>query len=196
MSQSRPDGISTARMGLFSWFIIFMRFWWGVRNWPMRPVPKRASIIISLSAVKEFTTSFRLSWFISMVWILWFIFFRMSRFVFASPFIFSGLPKIAVLTLKPLFIRCLAMTKPSPPLFPVPQRMETFGFGLSMRSCIMSSAQERPAFSIRTVSGIPMVFIAHASKLRTSSRVMILKSLSGSYLSICFDYKQLSGEVN
>jgi hypothetical protein len=62
--------------------------------------------------------------------------------------------------------------------------MQILGFGMSFNLSLISSAQLRPAFSIKTTPGMPSVFIARESTARTSSLVIMRNFLSGEYLSI------------
>ena len=91
----------------------------GSRSSPIRPIPSIESITISFSPSKESTLLRSLCIFIS-------CFFNFAKFSFA----------LSVFTLSPVrntdtlhaFARYLAATKPSPPLFPVPQKTIIFLF--------------------------------------------------------------------
>ena len=93
-------------------------------------------------------------------------FFADRAFVFASPF--SSVINAAnrTVTFAPKLERCRAITKPSPPLFPLPQKIIIF---FEDRSGIISANRLTivvPAFSIRTIPGIPISSIAHRSMAR------------------------------
>ncbi len=53
-----------------------------------------------------------------------------------------------------LLTRYLAKTNPSPPLFPVPQKIRILSF-LGLSSLIIKSATPFPAFSIKLIVGTP-----------------------------------------
>ena len=92
----------------------------------------------------------------------------MAKFVAASPVSSLGGNSSSTLQAWPRISRWRAMTKPSPALLPLPQRITT---GPLMPSRSSTSTVPRPAFSISTRPGMPYSSIARRSSWRHCSRV-------------------------
>jgi hypothetical protein len=166
VSQSRPDGMSTA--STFAPLALMAAITWsnGGRTAPVRPVPNRASTTHSAAASSRRSAAAstdgpprtsigtperrRMPWLSA-----------------ASPVNSSGLANSRTRTGTPRLSRLRAMTKPSPPLFPLPQQTMTGPQAPSARS---TSAAPRPAFSMSTAPGTPNSLMARRSMARTSSR--------------------------
>ena len=121
---------------------------------PRKPVPKRASTTSSASLRASMKGAlFRSPSLLRSRGL--FKDFRISRFFLAAPL--GGEPeetrKVSTRALRRR--RCLAKAKPSPPLFPGPQRTITAFPSREPNLSSMAATTEREAFSIKRISGIP-----------------------------------------
>ena len=71
-----------------------------------------------------------------------------SRLVFASPVISRADVAVNTWTFAPLWAACLAMTKPSPPLLPLPQRMTMCRFWSSPNRFSTARVNQQNSFHI------------------------------------------------
>ena len=81
---------------------------------------------------------------------------RRLRLVFASPVISRADVAVNTWTFAPLWAACLAMTKPSPPLLPLPQRMTMCRFWSSPNRFSTTRVTPCPAASMSSMPGTPL----------------------------------------
>ena len=91
---------------------------------------------------------------------------RISRLTRASPLISATRPIRNTTTAMPRCCSVRATTKPSPPLFPRPQRSATRMPARSSKLASIAATTCRPAFSISTSDGMPMSSIVRRSASR------------------------------
>ena len=124
---------------------------------PEKPVPKRASTFKSASILEGISSFFKTSVMGKPN------FSAFSRLVLASPLTSSLLAVRKNSTSAPHSERNLPTTNPSPPLFPLPQKIITFLFLTSPKISFAAKATPSPAFSINCNPGMPipsMVFLS------------------------------------
>ena len=179
VSASIPVGISTATVFLECLLIKSITFFINPRGAPSAPVPRRASITMSALASSFSNDSTKAGEVISLIGIP--IFSVMTRLVAASPlmFFFSARRNIFAFTF--WLKRCLATTIPSPPLLPEPAKIYTYFPFRGPYFLSIASATFKPAFSIRTILGIPISSMAFLSMRRISSLVT-------NFISLLFHY--------
>ena len=137
----------------------------------LTPVPRSASTTISTSSSSSFSSfqscSFRttVGGYLSA--------FKIFRFVLASPLTSSSDAKRKMKGKQPFCTNCRATTKPSPPLFPLPQRTAAVSWSRSSNRSSRTSATRIPAFSIRMRLGIPYFSVERRSTSRSCSGVRI-----------------------
>ena len=150
VSASMPLGQSMDIFVQFRLLKVSIALLYGSFTMPFRPMPSIASMARSYGFV----------FIVVMIGIL--RFFMMLRFVFVSSVLRAGFMRRMV-TVAPYFLACLAKTRPSPALLPVPQKMIMFLF---FRLCLllMILAAFAPAFSMRIRAGMPKVSWACLSK--------------------------------
>ena len=126
------------------------------------PVPKMAStmrhaVVSSLFALVKFPLESISANSPSM-------FTQIRRFARASPRTLSLLVSRNTFVLIPQFIRCLAITNPSPPLLPWPARTATHPVRISGKERTRGSAAPLPAFSIKSIPGMPYSWMVLRSR--------------------------------
>ena len=89
----------------------------------------------------------------------------------ASPLTSARRPTSSTLTLAPRALRWRATTKPSPPLFPFPQRTSTPLPSMGAKRSAISRAAPAPAASMRRGPGMPSWLMARESRARISAAV-------------------------
>ena len=142
VSDSTPVGTSTAILKPFDPLMAWTISLKGDTRAPLTPVPMSASTITS--TLRGWISAE--SW-ISTILMLDLICFRAIQLARASSeWITSDEPRRRTSTRYPASARCLAATKPSPPLPPRPQTMVTWLLGPNR--LMTASATARPAFSM------------------------------------------------
>ena len=99
-----------------------------------------------------------------------FIAFSISKLVFEHGVIFSILPTTNTFTSFPLAFNCLAIPRPSPPLFPTPLTTIYLSYK-SISKCLIA---DNMAFSIITIRGILYSLTQTSSSLLVDIEVPIL----------------------
>ena len=162
-----PDGISIETFEIFLSFINSIISAAIPFILPLYPVPKIASTIISAASSDSLNVVSILILKISHTSIP--ILRIISRLIRASPFKSLILPMRKTDISAFLFLSHRAITKPSPPLLPLPHTIIIFLYSRGPYSSSILSTVPLPAFSIKTTPGIPTSSIAHLSIFFISS---------------------------
>src|SRR5437867_2445142 len=172
-SVPKPLGTSTLRVGFPEAFIWRMSAAYGSRRGPSTPIPRRASINRSAAAIASSLLSSPARICTSL---------SRSKFVAASGVAnWSGERARRTVT-RTSFARWRAATRPSPPLFPVPQRTRTF-FPAAPNSDRATSATAFPAFSISSKIETPKYW-AFRSRTRISAGEIIARASGRRYVNV------------
>ena len=155
VSALSPEGISTATMGHLARVRASISSAYMPRAGPRMPVPNSASTAMSALASAFCTVAMR-STDCTMSGG------SRSKLVFASPVISWADVAVNTWTLAPLWAACLATTKPSPPLLPLPHRMTMCRFWSSPSRFSTTRVTPCPAASMSSMPGTPL-FIARRS---------------------------------
>ncbi len=150
----------------FSWSITASK---GGRGSPRAPVPNNPSTIHAASA-KRLARRIG-SWRLPKFSIGTVVFCRILKFTSASPVNSFASAQRSTRTAWPRMSKCLAMTKPSPALLPLPQQIAT---GPARPNPQSTSATPRPAFSINTKPERPNSSAAKRSTWRDSWRFRVI----------------------
>ncbi len=174
-STSAPEGISTAITGALAEFILAIASAYAPLTGGRNPLPRIASIRTSQAntACADFGSPHPLKTakgggadFVG----------SLANFVAASPRSSAGSANSSNRTSLPASCNLRAATKPSPPLFPLPQTtLKVFAAGQKERA---NSATADPAFSIKVSEAIPNRSLVTRSISRISAEVTIFMDSS------------------
>ncbi len=157
-----PEGMSIATLSAFASFRLLTTSLKMPSSGLERPEPKRPSIIISSSSICGKSLTPLMIAYKS----------DRSRFSLKSSEPFLGSPTTYFNTSQPLLLRILPMAKPSPPLFPDPQKIRTSRFfGKNSRNLLTNDSAAR---SIKSMDAIGSFFMVNWSACLTCSDVRIL----------------------
>src|SRR5476649_566880 len=171
-SADRPDGRSIATTGIPEAFTSVTTDSMNPEIGALRPVPKMASTISVQSLTSEKCSS--QAWLSAISTTVRPSRPRISRLILASPRTSATRPIRNTETSTPRCTSVRAMTNPSPPLLPRPQRTAICRSSKSPYIASIAATVWRPAFSMRTSEGMPM----SSTVRRSASRICaVLRTL-------------------